>query len=219
MNKIKKGIFLDFDGTLVESLHLIKRSYDDILKTYGKVGSNEEFHALCGPPTHIFLENILKMYNLPTTVDILMEHHDKNLRTFYQNVAPISGSLELIKTAALHKWIIGIITSNNRNLIEQWILENNLASYISFIIDAKSIKQGKPHPEPYLKGLEFSHCLPENSIAVEDSLIGVSSALAAGLTTFFLAPSLSFSQKEEITNHFPSLKIISTLKEVINWIS
>lgn len=215
----RNGLFLDFDGTLVKSHHLIKESYYDILNVHGKVGSDEDFQALSGPPTRIFIQNVLNKYDLPTTIDALIEQFDKNLRKSYQNISPIENALNLIKTAARQKWIIGIITSNNRNLVEQWLHENTLTPYVSFIVDGESTAQGKPNPEPYLKALDLSHCIPENSIAVEDSIIGASSALAAGLSTFFLASSVSFSQKEDIVKNFPSLKIISNLKEVINWIS
>lgn len=219
MSAIAHSILLDFDGTLVESIHLIRKSYDDILKTYDKVGSDHDFHELCGPPTRLFLANILKKYNLPTTVENLWTLHDKNLIKFYQGVSPIPHALDLIKTAAHRGWRVGIVTSNNRNLIEQWIFENMLTPYISFIVDGESIKEGKPHPDPYLKALALSNCQPEHSLAVEDSLTGASSALAAQIPTFLLASFLSFTQKKEIEKNFPSLKIIASLKDVINRIS
>jgi sugar-phosphatase len=54
----------------------------------------------------------------------------------------------------------------------------------SVIVDARSVKRGKPNPEPYelaaqRLGVERTGCL-----AVEDSDVGVASAVAAGMTVW-----------------------------------
>lgn len=214
----RKGLFLDFDGTLVESLHLLKQAYDKLLNLYGKAGTLEDFHALCGPPTSVFLENIIKKYTLPATLKDVMRTHDANVRKLYKNVSPLPYAIELIKIAAAHKWIIGIVTSNNLSLIENWVHENSLEPYISFVIHGESIPKGKPSPDPYLKALDISGCSPKHSLAIEDSLTGISSSLAANIPTILTNHSLSAEKQKDLLSSFPLLKITSNLKEVLGWI-
>ncbi len=211
----KKGLFLDFDGTLIESMHLIKEAYDKLLEQHGKMGSEEEFHALAGPPTHVYLKNILQQYNIPVSFENFKVQYDTILESLYQDITSLPYALDLIKTACSCGWIVGIVTSNNRTLIEKWVKDNSLETFISFIIDGETGGRGKPHPDPYAKALEISGCNKEHSLAVEDSLTGVTSALAAGLPTAFLAAHLPVAKQEELKRNYPLIKIATSLKDVL----
>ncbi len=48
------------------------------------------------------------------------------------------------------------------------------------IVAGDDVRQGKPHPEPYLKAAELLGVDPHDCIAFEDSLTGLRSAEAAG---------------------------------------
>ena len=48
---------------------------------------------------------------------------------------------------------------------------------------AFDVKYGKPHPEPYLMGLEKAGVAPNEAIVVENAPIGVQAGKAAGIFT------------------------------------
>jgi sugar-phosphatase len=48
------------------------------------------------------------------------------------------------------------------------------------IISGDRVVQGKPHPEPYIKGAEMIHARPQDCIVIEDAPSGVGSGVAAG---------------------------------------
>jgi beta-phosphoglucomutase-like phosphatase (HAD superfamily) len=48
------------------------------------------------------------------------------------------------------------------------------------IVAGDDVRQGKPHPEPYLKAAELLGVKAEDCVAFEDSLTGLRSAEAAG---------------------------------------
>jgi beta-phosphoglucomutase-like phosphatase (HAD superfamily) len=48
------------------------------------------------------------------------------------------------------------------------------------IVAGDDVRQGKPHPEPYLKAAELLGVKAEECVAFEDSLTGLRSAEAAG---------------------------------------
>jgi sugar-phosphatase len=49
------------------------------------------------------------------------------------------------------------------------------------MITADDVENGKPHPEPYLRGAEILGVSPETCVVVEDAPSGVRSAQAAGM--------------------------------------
>lgn len=51
------------------------------------------------------------------------------------------------------------------------------------MVTAYDVTIGKPHPEPYLQGIEKAGVKPFNAIVVENAPLGVESAKAAGLFT------------------------------------
>ena len=52
--------------------------------------------------------------------------------------------------------------------------------------DDKSLKKGKPAPDPYLLAAKKLNIAPQECWAVEDSISGVTSALRAGCFVLFL---------------------------------
>ena len=81
-------------------------------------------------------------------------------------------------------WTIGVVTSSFQQRAVAWLVEHNIAPLVDFIISGDSCARGKPAPDPYIMAMERAGCSAENSCAVEDSLQGVQSAMAAGLQTF-----------------------------------
>lgn len=51
------------------------------------------------------------------------------------------------------------------------------------MVTAFDVKIGKPHPEPYLMGLEKGHLKANQAVVVENAPLGVQSAHAAGILT------------------------------------
>lgn len=54
------------------------------------------------------------------------------------------------------------------------------------MVTALDVKQGKPFPEPYLKGLEQAGVKPWEAIVIENAPLGIQSSVAAGLFTIAL---------------------------------
>jgi beta-phosphoglucomutase-like phosphatase (HAD superfamily) len=51
------------------------------------------------------------------------------------------------------------------------------------MITAFDVKRGKPHPDPYLKGLEIAGVEASQAVVVENAPMGIRSAVAAGIDT------------------------------------
>ena len=52
---------------------------------------------------------------------------------------------------------------------------------MDFVLTREDYELAKPHPEPYLTGLKRFGATPQETLVVEDSTRGLSSAVAAGI--------------------------------------
>jgi HAD superfamily hydrolase (TIGR01509 family) len=99
-------------------------------------------------------------------------------------VEPICGALELLQ-AVKHRGIERVIVtgSGQKSLLER--LEKNFPGIFKaeLMVTAFDVKHGKPHPEPYLMGLEKAGISAEEAVVVENAPLGVQAAKAAGIFT------------------------------------
>ncbi len=92
-------------------------------------------------------------------------------------VVPLPGAMELLAGLPDDRWTI--VTSCTRRLAEVRIKAAGLPMPRRFIT-SNDITQGKPHPEPYLKGAAVLGFPAAECIVVEDAPAGVRAGKAAG---------------------------------------
>lgn len=94
-----------------------------------------------------------------------------------EGVIPLPGALELLNSLPEDRWTI--VTSCTRALAEVRIRAAGLP-LPKTLVTANDISNGKPHPDPYLKGaLKLGFPAPQ-CVVVEDVPAGVRSGRAAG---------------------------------------
>jgi beta-phosphoglucomutase-like phosphatase (HAD superfamily) len=80
-----------------------------------------------------------------------------------------------------------VVTSSPRSSALKWLQFGGLSDKVDAVVGGDEVASGKPAAEPYILALSRLGCSPAWSHAVEDSRIGATSAVAAGLTTWALA--------------------------------
>lgn len=97
---------------------------------------------------------------------------------------PMPGALELLRQLKAQGLMILIVTgSGQRSLLDR--LNHHYPDIFSreLMVTAFDVKHGKPHPEPYLMGMQKGGLRPEECIVVENAPLGVRAAKAAGIFT------------------------------------
>lgn len=79
------------------------------------------------------------------------------------------------------KYQMGIITTSRRVDFELIHRNRGITEYMDFVLCVEDYKRAKPYPDPYLAGLKKFNALKEETIIVEDSQRGLSSAVNAGI--------------------------------------
>lgn len=74
-----------------------------------------------------------------------------------------------------------LVTMSYRRLVEPVLAQLDGPGFAA-VVTGDSVEHGKPHPEPYLTAARMLGVRPEDSLAIEDSDTGATSAAEAGCT-------------------------------------
>ena len=180
-------MFLDLDGTLADSLKIMREVYARFLNCFGKTDSDEEFASLNGPTLQEIVVCLADTHQLSPPLAELLLIYKNLIQAAYEDVVPNAGAEYLIKTAILSGFKIGVVTSNSVDLTTAWLHRVGLLEHVDTIVGGDDVNLGKPHPDPYLLALQRTGCEACESIAIEDSLMGVRASMTAGIQTFLLS--------------------------------
>jgi sugar-phosphatase len=89
----------------------------------------------------------------------------------------LEGVLSILQTVPQKFWTI--VTSATERLARSRLAFAGIP-VPQHIITADMVTEGKPHPEPYLKGAKILGLAPEDCIVIEDSTSGAKAGHAAG---------------------------------------
>jgi HAD superfamily hydrolase (TIGR01509 family) len=96
----------------------------------------------------------------------------------------MQGALEVLqKVRDLGLQCIIVTGSGQKSLFDK--LEKHYPNFFDkdLMVTAYDVQYGKPHPEPYLMGLQKGGLKPSEAIVVENAPLGVASGRAAGIFT------------------------------------
>jgi HAD superfamily hydrolase (TIGR01509 family) len=206
---MKKYILFDNDGVLVETEMWYYEANKKVFKEIFKLPLHEEeYLKLMAKGTTCW--TIAKKMGF-TEADVSRARIQRNI--FYQEFIQnedilIPGAKEVI--ASLHGKInMAIITTSRREDFEIIHHEKAITQYMDFVLCEGEYSHVKPHPAPYLKGLERFGADPEATLVVEDSERGLTSAVAAGIECVIVKNEFTKSHDFSSATHF-----IETLNEL-----
>jgi HAD superfamily hydrolase (TIGR01509 family) len=208
-----RGLFLDLDGTLADSLGGLRRVYFRFLEQFGLKGSDAEFSQLNGPTLTEIVRILRARYALPGEEDVLGFIYNQLIDEAYEEVLPLPGAMDLLENAAKRGWKLVLVTSNLRERAENWVGRNGFSSLLRTVVSAEEVRQGKPFPDVYELALSRCGCVVADSIAVEDSPQGAQAALSAGLRTFVIR-----SPIESAVVWPKKPEFIDQWKDLLSWI-
>lgn len=165
----------------------MEHAYTSFLAGFGVGASAAEFAGLNGPPLATVVETLVSRHELGLDPGAALARYNAEVDHALRAAGPSPGAEALLTTARVRGWRVAIVTSNTRTRVAGWLERNRLEAFIDVVVDGEE-GPGKPDPWPYLEALRRLGADAAASIAVEDSAIGASAAVAAGLRTLFYRP-------------------------------
>ncbi|MCP5052458.1 MAG: hexitol phosphatase HxpB, partial [bacterium] len=109
---------------------------------------------------------------------------------------PMPGAVEAVRRCREMNFPLALATSSPMRLVQPVLKRLDLTDAFDVISSAENEESGKPHPAVYLTAARSLGLPPANCVAVEDSVRGVISALAAGMRCIAVpAPELRADRK------------------------
>lgn len=134
-----------------------------------------------------------------------------------EGVVPLPGALDLLSSLPDDRWTI--VTSCTRALAEVRIRAAGLP-LPKKLVTANDITNGKPNPDPYLKGASKLGFSPSDCVVLEDVPAGVRSGKAAGarviaFTTTVQSPGLRESGADWVLNSCADINLLSNRNKLM----
>lgn len=172
-----KGFLFDLDGTLVDSLPAVERSWinwalswgvnpQDVLAfIHGKQAITSLRHFMEGESEETIQKEFIKLEQIEATDT--------------EGVTALPGAHLLLSELNRQNIPWAIVTSGSMPVASARHKAACLPEPEVFIT-AEQVKHGKPQPDAYLLGAERLGLAPEDCVVVEDAAAGVMAGLAAG---------------------------------------
>ena len=110
-------------------------------------------------------------------------YYQEYLRTEDIEIEGVLETLDLLAGA----YRMGIVTTSKRADFALIHENRSILDYMEFYLAREDYKNAKPHPEPYLRGLQRFGAAAAETVVVEDSARGLMAAVAAGIDCIVVA--------------------------------
>jgi HAD superfamily hydrolase (TIGR01509 family) len=108
---------------------------------------------------------------------------------------------------------MAIVTTAKRTDFDIIHAKRHVRQFMEFVLVREDYKLAKPHPEPYLTGLQRLGAAKEEALVVEDSSRGLSSAVAAGIDCAIVYN--DFTKAQDFSQAAYRIKTLIEVKEII----
>jgi pyrophosphatase PpaX len=176
-------VFLfDLDGTLIDSIELIRLSLEHTLAAHGFAApTRAEWLEGLGRP---LAAQFRRLTTDPVQVDAMVRtyrawnlaHHDAMVR-------PYEGVHAALDALAAGGGRLGVVTSKQHVSARRGLERCGLGARFEVLVAADDVDQGKPAPDPVLLALERLGARPQQAVFVGDSPHDLTAGREAGTRT------------------------------------
>lgn len=173
------AILFDLDGVLVDSTRQVDREWREWAARKG-VDGDAVMAIAHGVRTIEVIRRVAP--HLDAEVEAAaIENHEAQDQT---GVQVMPGAPELVRSIPAGRW--GVVTSGSR------LLAQNRLRYCGLpvpeaLVTSDDVTNGKPDPEPYLKGAQLLGFRSSECLVIEDAPAGIQSARAGGMKVIGMA--------------------------------
>lgn len=198
MWKNKKAMIFDLDGTLVDSMWMW---HDIDIEYLGRFGIElpdrlqADIEGMSFSETAVYFK---ERFRLPDSLEKIKQDWNRMAWDKYTNQVPLKkGVPEFIRKCKSLGILLGIATSNSRELVENIIAVHGLTGDFSCIMTGCDVERGKPSPDIYLAVARDLQVQPEDCLVFEDIVAGIQAGKAAGMEVCAVEDAYSSYQAKE----------------------
>lgn len=175
------AVIFDLDGLLVDSEPLQAWAWDAYAQQHGKRLRPEILHAMLGRRAIDTMDIYLGSLGIDVPPEVAIAERDKIF------IAAVPDGIQLKPGAAdLLDWLearqvpTALATSGQRHYVD--LVLRDVTHPFGARMTAEHVTRGKPAPDIYLAAAAALGIDPARCLALEDAVLGVQAAVAAGMT-------------------------------------
>ena len=177
-----KAVIFDMDGVLLDSESVCDKCFLKAAHEQNIQNTKPIIEDARGMGKPSFMEFISKTYGDKIDTELLWNRASE---LFHQiedtkGISLLPYAEQTLKYLK-QKYKIALASSTRRSSVERQMKANNIWDLFDVTVCGDDVENTKPSPDIYLKAVEKLNLLPENCLAVEDSLNGIKSATSADL--------------------------------------
>lgn len=203
-----KGVIFDIDGIIVDSEPLHMEALFEAIRRE----LNEKIDVNRDNLIGLTLEETINKFGIPSSKRDSIKEFTIKYYLNHVNAALIRKDIEKLWTALIENNIkFGCVSTAELKICRANVKLLGLEGKRNIpIIGLESVERSKPDPLPYTTMLNTLNLNGDEVIVLEDSDVGISSAVSAGITNVYAWPhNLSASQK-----YNKAKKVIADLHEI-----
>ncbi len=206
-----KAVIFDLDGVLVDTEKIIYQAFQDVLRPLGKALDEKDAEIIVGMDREDTSRYVSAKTGYPGSSSRLDQAHWSHfLSLVSRGIEPVPGALGLINDLIRSGYPLAVASNSPIDYVQDILRATRLEAYFQSISARDQVANGKPAPDLYRLAVERLRVPPERCLAVEDSPVGVQSALSAGLYCVVIAPDSGYGLQEPVfqASHarYPSLQ-------------
>ena len=179
------------DGVIVDSMPYHFIAWYEALRPWGVRVSCFEVYAQEGERWETTLKGLLKREKIKPTrraLNAIFLLRQKIFKRYFKRHI-FHGAYELLVDLKKQGFTLGLVTGSPLNEIKR-ILPPKLRGLFTAIVAGNQVKNGKPHPEPYLRAARLLKLKPEACLVIENAPFGIISAKRAKMPCIAVSTSL-----------------------------
>jgi HAD superfamily hydrolase (TIGR01509 family) len=180
-------VIFDCDGVLVDSEPISNEMLADALTAAGlPTTTDEATRAYKGRLLADIIERAERELGGPLPDDFAEQYETRRTLEFRRRLRAIDGAAETVESVRAAGIEVCVASQGKLDKTELTLSLTGLRTLFSAdaVFSAYSVPRGKPHPDLFLFAARAMGASPERCVVVEDTELGVSAAVAAGMRVF-----------------------------------
>jgi HAD superfamily hydrolase (TIGR01509 family) len=182
VSALPAAVLFDLDGTLVDTEPSWMDAEQALARAHDGRWSREQAVSCIGNPIPVSAARLRDEGGVRLPVEEIVDRLLDTVVAYVGVTVPWQpGARELVASLKAAGVPLALVTMSYRRLADAVVADLPAATFTA-VVTGDEVRNGKPHPEPYLTAADQLGVDPGDCVVVEDSPTGIASGLAAGAT-------------------------------------
>ncbi len=178
-----EAVVFDLDGVIVDSEPRHERAFLEVFEEIGCLENHGmDFAAYLGRSDRALWDDFIARHRPIQPVDELLDRKERRLIDLLSSERPIYAAVHGVVRALAERYRLAVASGSRHGVINAVLEMAGLKSRFEAIASVEDVGKAKPAPDVYVRAAELLGIPASSCCAIEDTLAGIESALAAGMS-------------------------------------